>query len=106
MARITKSRARAPLAESAPSHSWGESATIGQHYSIRLDGGTHSFRLDMTPNETKNFIGFVAGRETFVYGLGAGGMGWTDKRTLVDKLRAFADKLEAEGNMQRMALTD
>lgn len=108
MARLIKSRARAPLAEGQLSSSWGESAQVGQRYALRVANETHSYTLDITPNETKSFIGFVASRETFVYGMSRhdGGMGFSDKRTLPEKLRAWADKLEAEGNMQRLALTD
>jgi len=95
MAKIIKSGARKPLAESQLSCSWGESHSMGERYSVRVTNDSHSFNLEMTPNETKSFIGFVAQHETFVYGLGEGGMGFTDKRSLPEKLRAWADKLEA-----------
>lgn len=100
MARITKLRARAPLADGRPGFSWGESRDTGEQYRIRVQGETHTFHLELTPNETKSFIDYIAGRETFRYGHESinGNMGWTDKRTLPEKLRAWADKLEAQAN--------
>lgn len=106
MAKLEKTRARKPLAEGQfAAISWG-SAFSGLAdegiYRVSINADEHSYRMGATAKEWYGFIGFIAGRETFdpvpSYA--------QDTRTLPEKLRALADKLEAKGNMQRITLTD
>jgi hypothetical protein len=95
MAKLNKSRARNPLAEGPSYNSWGKSAHMEERFSIRVASEAHSYTLYLGPNETRSFVGFVASHETFIYGLNGV---YSDKRTLPEKLRAWADKLEKEAN--------
>ncbi len=94
MAILTKYKARNPLAESQLSLSWG-SGFSGLHddsrYRLRVQGDTHSFKLELKPKEVLSLIGFFAAREMPMV------PAWSqDKRSLPEKLRALADKLEGQ----------
>lgn len=101
MATLIKARARKPLATSLSSSSWSNLDSEGEQFNLSIvnpEGGTR-YTLSLSRKETFSFIDFVAGHDTFTYGYGEGGMGWNDQRSLPEKLRALADKLEAlEGN--------
>lgn len=97
MAILTKSRARKPLAAHMLQCGWSSGGDDGERFNLRVLAETeHSYSLAMSRKEVLSFMSFVTEHETFVYGRGDGGMGFSDKRTLAEKLRAFADKLEAE----------
>jgi hypothetical protein len=94
MAQITRRKARKPLAVGETSNGWHsmggrETFTIF----IRDDDKPHT--LELTREEALSFVLFYAAHETFVYGVVAA-MGFTDRRSAADKLRALADKLETE----------
>lgn len=90
MAILTRLRAHKPLANSPVFSSWHGTENAGEYYNLRVTDG-HSYCLALRPIETFSFIEFVAGRLTHEYGPV---MGWTDKRTFAEKLRAMADKIE------------
>ena len=105
MALLTKLRARKPLANS-------DLTISGTKEDVRLsvvsiDDETDkqtNYGLTLSIVEAIRVADMVAGLKT--HEIFNGGFYNPDRRTTPNKLRALADKLEAEGNMQRMALTD
>jgi hypothetical protein len=92
MAQITRRKARKPLAVGETSNGW-HSIAGRETFTISVrDDKPHT--LELTREEALSFILFYAVHETFVDGAQA--MGFADKRSAADKLRALADKLETE----------
>lgn len=105
MAILEKSRARKPLAENRLSLSWSNyDRTEGVRYNLHVnadeDAGGHRYTLKLSPAEALAFVNDLARHETCDPHTGA-----IDRRSTVERLRALADKLEAQGELQRMALT-
>ena len=102
MATLTKSGARAPLAAGTAMVSWGRSGNQPGQYKIavRNDDTDKLFTLSLPEPAAIKFVDWVASHETFDHGCGT-----VDRRTLPQKLRALADKLEAAGELNRMELT-
>lgn len=107
MAILTKSRARKPLAENRMSVSWSNYNDEGERYNLHVSAEEterapygHRYSMKLSPAEAVAFCADVASFMT-----NDPNSGTVDRRSAVEKLRALADKLEAQGNLQRMGLT-
>ena len=107
MAILEKSRARKPLAENRLSLSWSNYRANGEgvRYNLTVSseydaaGKSNTYHMKLSPAEALAFVNEVARHETCDPNSGT-----VDRRSMVERLRALADKVEAEGNLQRMAL--
>jgi hypothetical protein len=98
MAKLTKSRARKPLSEGGVSFAGNVSnGTYSYTAYIYEDDDAEiktAFRLEMNSVEALRFVDLIVGMET--HNAFEGNFYNVDRRSLNQKLRALADKLEAE----------
>lgn len=92
MATVTKTRARKPLADGVAAISRGTNFAAEFIYSIAVQTPDNLafIKTTLTQKEAYRFMEMVAGGETEPADF------WNDKRTLSEKLRALADKLEKQ----------
>lgn len=88
MATVTKSRARKPLAEGQIASSWSNMGDEGERFNFSVRGDEHWFKLSVNEKEAVNIIAYLSGHITW------GKQYNIDKRTVSEKLRALADKLD------------
>jgi hypothetical protein len=93
MAHISKQGARVVIAAGQAGVGWGQSGDQPGHYkiSIRNHNTDRLFTVSLLEAEAMAFVDWVASHETYDWGCGT-----VDGRSRVEKLRALADKLEAE----------